>query len=352
MSTIQDVAKQAGVSTSTVSNVLNGRTDLMRRETLTRVETAISALSYRPNRAAQQLKTGNNPMLGLLVPSIANPMYGYIAREIETVAQQQYGHRVMLGNTYRSKEIETGFFDDLFSHGVRGAIMISSQLDEQHLDRVVQRGLVAVSYDRPATPGASPALDHVTVDNAAAARMATEHLISRGHQRLVFATAAGQTMSRREKVKGFLAAAQSAGLADSAHVLEGSIKAGYGDSEMADLGRMLAARIALDPRRPTGIVAVNDLMAFGLMAGLRDAGLSVPADVSLVGIDGLFLSALMNPGLTTVRLPVPQMASKLVERVIARMADPSTKTDEFIFQPDLVERASVAVPPPPARRQA
>lgn len=352
MSTIQDVAKQAGVSTSTVSNVLNGRTDLMRRETLARVETAISALSYRPNRAAQQLKTGNNPMLGLLVPSIANPMYGYIAREIETVAQQQYGHRVMLGNTYRSKEIETGFFDDLFSHGVRGAIMISSQLDEQHLDRVVQRGLVAVSYDRPATPGASPALDHVTVDNAAAARMATEHLISRGHQRLVFATAAGQTMSRREKVKGFLAAAQSAGLADSAHVLEGSMQAGYGDSEMADLGRMLAARIALDPRRPTGIVAVNDLMAFGLMGGLRDAGLSVPADVSLVGIDGLFLSALMNPGLTTVRLPVPQMASKLVERVIARMADPSTKTDEFIFQPDLVERASVAVPPPPARRQA
>jgi DNA-binding LacI/PurR family transcriptional regulator len=352
LSNIQDVARQAGVSTSTVSNVLNGRTDRMGRATLARVEKAILALNYRPNRAAQQLKTGNNPMLGLLVPSIANPMYGYIAREIETVAQQKYGHRVMLGNTYRSKEIETGFFDDLFSHGVRGVIMISSQLDEQHLDLCVQRGLVAVSFDRPATPGASPALDHVTVDNAAAARMATEHLISRGHRRLAFATASGQTMSRREKVKGFLAAAQAAGLADSAHVVEGSMQAGYGDSEMADVGRMLAARIAADPRRPTGIVAVNDLMAFGLMAGFRDAGLSVPADVSLVGIDGLFLSALMNPGLTTVRLPVPLMAQKLVERVIGRMADPGIKPGEFIFQPDLVERDSVAAPPQPARRQA
>ena len=352
MSTIQDVAKQAGVSTSTVSNVLNGRTDRMRHETLARVETAILALSYRPNRAAQQLKTGNNPMLGLLVPSIANPMYGYIAREIETVAQQKYGHRVMLGNTYRSKEIETGFFDDLLSHGVRGVIMISSQLDEQHLDLFVQRGLVAVSYDRPATPGASPALDHVTVDNAAAARMATEHLISRGHRHLVFATAAGQTMSRREKIRGFLAAAKSAGLADSAHVMEGSMQDGFGDSEMADVGRMLAARIALDPHRPTGIVAVNDLMAFGLMAGFRDAGLSVPADISLVGIDGLFLSALMNPGLTTVRLPVPEMANKLVERVIGRMADPSIKPSEFIFQPDLVERDSVTAPPEPLRRLA
>lgn len=352
MSTIQDVAYKAGVSTSTVSNVLNGRTDRMRSETLARVEAAILALSYRPNRAAQQLKTGNNPMLGLLVPSIANPMYGYIAREIETVAQQKYGHRVMLGNTYRSKEIETGFFDDLLSHGVRGAIMISSQLDEQHLDLAVQRGLVAVSYDRPATPGASPSLDHVTVDNAAAARMATEHLINRGHQRLVFATAAGQTMSRREKIRGFLAAAKSAGLADSAHVMEGSKQAGFGDSEMADVGRMLAARIAHDPRRPTGIVAVNDLMAFGLMAGFRDAGLSVPADVSLVGIDGLFLSALMNPGLTTVRLPVPEMANKLVERVIGRMADPSIKPSEFIFQPDLVERESVTAPPEALRRLA
>ena len=352
MSTIQDVAYQAGVSTSTVSNVLNGRTDRMRRETLARVEEAILSLNYRPNRAAQQLKTGNNPMLGLLVPSIANPMYGYIAREIETVAQQKYGHRVMLGNTYRSKEIETGFFDDLLSHGVRGVIMISSQLDEQHLDLFVQRGLVAVSYDRPATPGACPALDHVTVDNAAAARMATEYLISRGHRRLVFATAAGQTMSRREKVRGFLAAAQSAGLANSAYVIEGSMQAGFGDSEMADVGRMLAARIVLDPHRPTGIVAVNDLMAFGLMAGFRDAGLSVPVDMSLVGIDGLFLSALMNPGLTTVRLPVPQMANKLVERVIGRMADPSIQPSEFIFQPDLVERDSVTAPPEALRRLA
>ena len=352
MSTIQDVARQAGVSTSTVSNVLNGRTDRMGRETLALVMAAIAALSYRPNRAAQQLKTGHNPMLGLLVPSIANPMYGYIAREIETVAQQVYGHRVMLGNTYRSKEIETGFLDDLLSHGVRGVIMISSQLDEQHVDQGVGRGLVAVSYDRPATPGASPSLDHVTVDNAEAASMATRHLISRGHRRLAFVTAAGQTMSRRAKVKGFLAAAKAAGLADSAHVIEGSMQAGYGDSEMADLGRMLGAKIAADPRRPTGIVAVNDLMAFGLMAGLRDAGLSVPTDVSVVGMDGLFLSALMNPSLTTVRLPVPEMARKLVERVIGRMNDPSIKPDEFIFQPDLVERDSVAEPRQPARRQA
>lgn len=352
MSTIQDVARHSGVSPSTISNVLNGRTDRMGRETLARVEASIATLGFRPNLAARQLKTGHNAMLGLLVPSIANPMYGIIAREVETVAQQQFGHRVMLGNTYRNKDIEIGFFDDLLSHGVRGVIMISSQLDEQHFEQAVQRGLVVVSYDRRATPGASPTIDHVTADNAAAAHLATSHLVARGHRSLAFATPSGQTMSRREKVNGFLAAARSAGLADSAHVVEGSMQAGYGDSEMADVGRMLAARIAADPRRPTGVVAVNDLMAFGLMAGFREAGLSIPGDVSVIGIDGLFLSALMNPGLTTVRLPVPDMARTLVERVIGRMADPGIAPGEFVFQADLVERGSVAAPPRAAWKQA
>lgn len=345
MSTIADVARHAAVSVSTVSNLLNGRTDRMRADTLQRIEAAIQALGYRPNRAAQQLKTGHTPMLGLLVPSIANPMYGYIAREIETCAQERHGHRVVLGNTYRNKDKETGFFNDLLDHGVRGVIVISSLVDERHFESAVQRGLVMVSYDRRATPGASPAIDHVSVDNFEAAHLATMHLIERGHQRLAFVTASGQTMSRSEKIKGFHAAAERAGLLASARVIDGSTHSEYGDSEMADVGRALAARIAADRTRLTGIVAVNDLLAFGLLAGFRDAGLEVPADVSVIGMDGLFLSALTRPGLSTVRLPVPTMAQTIVERVIGRMADPAVVPAEFLFKPDLVERESVGAPP-------
>jgi len=352
LSTIADVARHAGVSVSTISNVLNGRVDRMRRDTLQRVEAAIAALDFRPNRAAQQLKTGHTPMLGLLVPSIANPMYGYIAREIETSAQERHGHRVVLGNTYRNKEKETGFFEDLLAHGVRGVIVISSLVDEQHFESAVQRGLVMVSYDRRATPGAASAIDHVSVDNFAAAHLAATHLIEHGHKRLAFVTASGQTMSRSEKMKGFFAAAERAGLRDGACVIDGSTNSEYGDSEMADVGRLLAARIAADRKRPTGIVAVNDLLAFGLLAGFREAGLSVPADVSIVGMDGLFLSSLTSPGLTTVRLPVPEMARTIVERVIGRMADPGIAPGEFLFQPDLVERESVGPPSKPARTRA
>lgn len=352
MSTIADVARQAGVSVSTISNVLNGRVERMSRETLERVQAAITALDYRPNRAARQLKTGLTPMLGLLVPSIANPMYGYIAREVETSAQERFGHRVVLGNTYRNRDKEVGFFDDLLSHGVRGVIVISSLADEQHFEQAVQRGLVMVSYDRRATPGAASAIDHVSVDNHEAARLAAAHLIERGHRELAFVTASGVTMSRSEKIRGFRAAADAAGLGRHARVIDGSTSSEYGDSEMADVGRRLAARIAAERPRPTGLVAVNDMLAYGLLAGLRDVGLSVPGDVSVIGMDGLFLSALMSPALTTVRLPVPAMAQTIVERVIGRMADPAIEPGEFLFAPELELRNSVAAPPAVPRGRA
>jgi DNA-binding LacI/PurR family transcriptional regulator len=352
VSTIADVARQAGVSVSTISNVLNGRVERMSRETLERVQAAIAALDYRPNRAARQLKTGQTPMLGLLVPSIANPMYGYIAREVETSAQERFGHRVVLGNTYRNRDKEVGFFDDLLSHGVRGVIVISSLADEQHFELAVQRGLVMVSYDRRATPGAASAIDHVSVDNHEAARLAAAHLIERGHRELAFVTASGVTMSRSEKVRGFRAAAEAAGLGAHARVIDGSTSSEYGDSEMADVGRRLAARIAAARPRPTGLVAVNDMLAYGLLAGLRDAGLSVPQDVSVIGMDGLFLSALMSPSLTTVRLPVPAMAQTIVERVIGRMAEPTIEPGEFLFAPELDLRESVAAPPAAPRGRA
>ena len=356
MSRIRDVASRAGVSTSTVSNVLNGRSDRMARDTLARVEAAIAALKYRPNTSARQLKTGHTPMLGLLVPSLANPMYGSIAREIETLAQERHGFRIMIGNTYRDKAKEARFFEDLVAHGVRGVIIISSLVDEQHFESASERGMVVVSYDRRSTPGVESGIDHVSVDNFEAARIATAHLIEQGHTRLAFVTAAGMTMSRREKIRGFEAAAAAAGLSGGAQVIEGKPLSEYGDAVMSEVGRIEARAIAArrKAQRPTGLVAVNDMMALGLMAGLREAGLDVPGDVSLVGMDDVFLSALMNPSLTTVQLPVAEMANTIVERVMRRLSDASVAPQEFIFQPALVERGSVArlAPGQRARRSA
>lgn len=342
MTTIQDVARHAEVSTSTVSNVLNGRADRMRPETRARVQAAIAALQFRPSKLAQQLKTGQTPLLGLLVPSMANPMYGFIAREVETCAQERFGLRLLIGSTYRDAAKEAAFFEDMLAHGVRRVIVISSLAEERHLESAVERGMAVMSYDRRATPGQPSAVGHVTPDNFEAGRLATAHLVAHGHRRLAFVTVAGMTMSRRDKMAGFHAAATAAGLAGSASVLDGGPLDEYGDSVIAEVGRAMGLQLAADPQRPTGLVALNDLMALGLMAGLREGGVDVPGQVSVVGIDGLFLAALSNPGLTHVQLPIREMAQAMVEAIAGEGAPPP---EQIFRQVRLVERGSVAPPP-------
>jgi DNA-binding LacI/PurR family transcriptional regulator len=342
--TIEDVARAARVSISTVSNALNGRMERMRSDTLARIEAAIARLGYRPNNIARQLKTGHTPLLGFLVPSIANPAYGMLAREVEIAAQELPGYRVLLGNTYRSRDKEASFFDDLLSQGVRGVIVISSLKQQDHLDAAVTRGLIAVSYDRRAPGRGAPTVDYVSMNNHKAAQIATAHLIARGHTRIAFATPDSRTMSRSEKIAGFFTALGAAGLGRSAGVLEGESRTGFGDAEMAELGRVLARGIVAGKTRPTAIVAVNDMLAIGMIGELRARGIRVPEDLSVVGMDDLFLSPLLVPPLTTVRPPLRDMARTMVERIVNRLADPTIPPQEFLFEPALVSRDTVGAP--------
>jgi len=209
----------------------------------------------------------------------------------------------------------------------------------------VRRGLVAVSYDRRAPARQEFPIDYVTVDNANAAKLAVEHLLSHGHKQLAFVTASGRTLSRAEKIAGFVAAARAGGVARTARVLEGKAASEFGDAEMAQLGRALAGDIAKRKPRPTGIVAINDMLAIGLIAGLRDRGVDVPRDASVVGMDDIALSALVSPALTSVRLPLAAMAETMVDRLISRLGDPTVATGEFLFQPALIARESVVAAP-------
>ncbi|WP_338153168.1 LacI family DNA-binding transcriptional regulator [Serratia liquefaciens] len=181
MANIRDVARHAGVSVSTVSNVLNGRVDQMRKDTLARIEQAMAALQYQPNRAAQQLKTGQVKMLGLLVPSIVNPSFAALVREIELAAKQNYGYQVLLGDTHRQQEEEIRFLDDLLALGIRGVVVASTFYDRPHFRDALKRGLVMINYDErtlAATGEAALPIDSVSMDNCAAGSMAAQHLIA------------------------------------------------------------------------------------------------------------------------------------------------------------------------------
>lgn len=343
MNTIHDVARHAGVSASTVSNVLNGRTGQMRPETLERVRAAIAELKYGPSTVARQLKTGHSSFIGLLIPSIANPMFGYIACEIERHAQQ-HGYRVLICNAYRDPDKEAAFFQDLLAHGVRSAIVVSSLEDERHLELAVERGMTVVSYDRRAVPGDRPGVAHITVDSVLAAYTATRHLIEHGHRRLAFVTVSGTTMSRKDKIQGFWQAVDEAGLRADSRVVDAGPLHQYGDSAIGEIGAACARELSGRPDMPTGIVALNDLMALGVMAGLHESGLRVPQDVSVIGMDGLFLSAMSNPGLSTVEFPVAAMAAALVDRVIGGAAPDSRSAETIFTDIRLIERESVAAP--------
>jgi DNA-binding LacI/PurR family transcriptional regulator len=344
MATIHDVAALAGVSISSVSNVLNRRPERLSAETFTRVEAAIASLNYRPSRIARQLKTGHTPMLGLLVPSTANPIYGQLALKIEAAAQAQFGYRLLLANTHRDPDEEARMFEDLLSFGVRSVIVVSSRVDERHLEQAVASGLAVVSYDRDAGGDAPGGVDHVSPDNFHAGRLAAEHLLAHGHQRLAFLVPSGQTVSRARKIAGFLDSAHRAGLNEHCQVIEGAVAQSFGDSELADLGFAMAGRIASMAQPPTGIVTVNDMLAMGLMAGLQQAGLRVPDDISVVGMDGLAIAAFSNPGLTSVSMPWTEMAEAMVQRAIERAMESRQPPLNLIFQPHLIARQSVAEP--------
>jgi DNA-binding LacI/PurR family transcriptional regulator len=350
MTTIQDVAALAGVSVSSVSNVLNGRTERLSRDTYQRVEDAIRQLGYRPNLVARQLKTGHAPLIGLLVPSTANPMFGELAVHVEAAARDAHGYRVLLGNTHRDREQESRTFEDLISLGVRGVILASSRTDEDHLKAAIGRGLAVVSYDRGGDGDERSRIDHVSPDNRLASRLAVRHLAAHGHRRLALATPDVKTVSRSLKREGFLLAAGEAGLDGEVQVIEGTTGSGYGDSHLADEGYAMAGRIAAMKNRPTGIIAINDMMALGLMAGLHHAGLAVPGDVSVIGMDNLVMTAYANPPLTTVEMPSADMARTMVAMVVERLAQPELPAREVLFQPRLIERQSVA--PPPAANAA
>ena len=141
---------------------------------------------------------------------MANPMYGYIAREIETFAQERFGHRVLIGSTYRDRAKESAFFEDLLAHGVRRVIVISSLADERHFESAVERGMVVVSYDRGATPGRRSRWTTSRPTTSRPRAWRRSHLIDKGHRRLAFATVAGMTMSRSAKIAGFTPAEAAA----------------------------------------------------------------------------------------------------------------------------------------------
>lgn len=347
--TIKDVARLAGVSLSTVSNALNDRSGKMAQETADRVHSAIDALGYVPHGAARQLKRGYANIIGVLVPSVANPFWGEFVRAVEEAAfPLDFG--VLVGSSDRSRERERAYAESMYQQGIRTVIFASSPVSLEHLGELARRGLFIVTFDRRFHEGDFANVDCVTVDNAYGSAMATQHLLDLGHRRIGFLSGPIETESRKDRHDGYRAALAEAAIAPRPSWLWEGLGDGsgaFGDAAAADLGRAGALELLSRPEPVTAIVAVNDMLALGAFAGVRATGLKVGRDVSIVGFDDIVIAGLVEPGLTTIRQPIRQMAKSAVDLLVDRL-HPDADGRRVVpgdFKPELVVRRSTGPPP-------
>lgn len=314
-------------------------------ETQERVSAAIARLGYRPNRAARQLRTGRTRTIGLIVPSVGNPFWGAFARELEAAALAQ-GFNVLLCNSERDPERERDYVEELWDDGIRGMVLCTSLPSLGHLVPIIERGLELVTFDRPAQPDDPASVVSISINNVMGGHLATQHLIDLGHERLTFVSGSLGSVNRTGRYRGFCTALESAGLdVGDARSWSGLDQAPFGDVEAAEVGRRAAHEIFSQPTPPTAVVAINDMTALGVCRGLRDLGLTVGRDVSVVGFDDIILADLYDPPLTTVRQPIAQMARLAIEEILAHGTRPETEPGRSVLlRPELVVRASTAPP--------
>jgi DNA-binding LacI/PurR family transcriptional regulator len=344
--TIHDVARLARVSPSTVSNLLNGRHDRMQPATRQRVQQAIDRLGYTPSRLARQLKTGYAPIIGLIVPSVANPFWGGVARTVEDAALV-HSYRVLLGNSERDLERELSYAEEMWAQGIRAIIFGSSPISLAHLLGLVKRGLYIVAFDRQSQRGDRLDIDSVSIDNVRGTYLATNHLLSLGHRRIGFLSGPIRTVSRMDRLEGYRLALAEAGIKfDSQLVWEGASSSAFGDPEGAQLGRSGAHEILSLTDRPTALLAINDMYALGAYAGARDLGLHVPDTVSIVGFDDIVLAEIVDPPLTTVRQPIQEMSHVAVDRLVGYLEKKTSDAPTHLsLEPELIVRGSTAAAP-------
>jgi LacI family transcriptional regulator len=347
MTTIKDVARAAGVSVSTVSHVLSGKRPISESTRLRVLET-ISSLGYRPNRLAQGLVSKNSGSIGLLVPDLANPFFNSIA-EVMEVAAHESRYSVILCNTNLDPEREADYLSVLLSRQVDGLLYFpGTRVPNAALLNAVATGVPVVVIDERIDN-----LCGVFVDNFDGGRQIGEYLRELGHRSLLFLGGPEGLPTVTDRLNGLRAGFLQTDAPD-AHLLlrfgEYRAKDGY---EMIHACAREGIFDPTEPQRPTAVVAANDLIAIGALRALRELYIRVPHDCSLVGFDGIELTTLISPSLTTVQQPFSQIATTAVRLLLSQIeirngheehADGFPGTSRVILPVTLVARESVAAP--------
>jgi DNA-binding LacI/PurR family transcriptional regulator len=329
VATVADVAKEAGVSVSTAARVLSGSgyaSDDTRRIVLE----AAKELGYVPNQIARSLRTRRTLLIGLLIGDVENSFYSSIARHVESVAKGA-GYHVVLCNSDDDPAIERDYLQLLEGMRVDALIVTPTLKNRRALTRLLESGIVIVQMDRRVD---GLEADAIVVDNEAGAASAVTHLVEAGHTRIGILAGELTVPTAQERLSGYERALKDHGIA----VRKELIRSGsfHRDHAIEDATALLDAK-------PTAIFAANNLLAEGALVALSQRNLDVPHDVSLVAFDDVEWMSMVDPPLTVVRQPTPDMARGAAELVLRRLQDGTTgPPTTMVFHTELVRRGSVA----------
>lgn len=334
--TLRDVASRAGVSVATASRVLSGSANV-RPQTRERVERAMRELLYvGPGRAQPQTTTG---AIGLLMPEFLNPVFAALAQALETRATRA-GFATIICNTAGSAMREVDYVHMLLERRVDGMVFVCSEVtdvrgEHSHYRQLVDQGahLVFVNGGSDELPVTS-----VSVDERAAARIATEHLLGLGHRRIGFVAGGQFAQATREKALGRADALAEAGLPADRWIAHASFTVEGGRHALRALVE------GANGDRPTSVICSNDLMAIGALQEARALGLDVPRDLSIVGFDGIDAARWTFPPLTTVEQPIDEIAETTIAALEALMETPQAILPRYLFRPRLREGGTAVSP--------
>jgi LacI family repressor for deo operon, udp, cdd, tsx, nupC, and nupG len=332
-SNIQQVAKLAGVSIATVSRAF-AAPERLSPKTLELVRNAVRELDYTPNAQARSLRTERTMLVVALVPDISNPFFSGVIRGVESVAKA-HGYSVLLGDTQYSVDNEQRYGDMVSSRLVDGLLTLLPRIP------VIQaKGRLPVV--NACEPIDDPTVSSVTIDNSAAFRDGVEYLVALGHRHIGFIGGPltnPLTVARRS---GYDAALAAAGLPVD-EVL-------CGDGDFSIEAGVRAADLILSYGRPvTAFACASDELALGVMHALRGRGLSVPADVSVVGFDDISIAQYLDPPLTTIAQPREEMGREAMLMLLQLLADRTVPARKQVLRTQLVIRGSTA---PPGNRRS
>jgi len=320
------------VHPSTVSRALY-RADLpLRPETRRRVLAAVERLEYRPSLVARGLRLRRTHTLGMLVPDITNPFFPPIIRGAEEAARER-GYELVLCNTDDSPARETAALRLLRERQADGLLIATSRMADATLASVRRERFPFVLVNRGSLVSADLSVE---VDNARAAEAVVAHLAALGHRRIAHIAGPLSTTTGSERAAGYRASLRAHGIAvDPSLLAEADAY-----SELAGH----AAALRLLRASPTAIFAANDLLALGALRAAREGGIRVPWDVSLVGVNDIPLAGLIDPPLTTVRVPQREMGEIAARMLVAIVEGAPMPRHHVLLDTELVVRGSTAVP--------